>query len=183
MSDLQIADHLFVDCGAYSHHGIYIGEGRVVNFDSTAARKVLGTVNGAPPKIVEVSMDEFSGGSEIHVRAYEESSLCFDSTEAVARAKSKLGERGYDLALNNCEHFAVWCKTGESSSTQVDSACKVVSAGAAADAMGTATIRSAKLLPAPYKIAAYTAGAVVAVGSTTYQYVVERKKNRNAKTS
>ena len=183
MSEFQIADHLFVDCGAYSHHGIYVGDNRVIHFDSTAARKLLGTVNGAPPKIVEVSLDEFSGGSEIHIRVYDDPSTVFGPGESIARARSKLGERGYDLALNNCEHFAVWCKTGEPSSTQVDSACKVVSAGAAGVAMGTAIIRSAKLLPVPYKFAAYTAGAAVAVSSTTYQYVVERKKNRNAKNS
>ena len=183
MSDLNIADHLFVDCGAYSHHGIYIGNGRVIHFDSTAARKILGTVNGAPPRIVEVSLDEFAGDSEIHIRVYDDPSTLRTPEETVIRAQSKLGERGYDLALNNCEHFAVWCKTGESNSTQVDSACKVVSAGAAGVAMGTAIIRSAKLLPVPYKFVAYTAGAAVAVGSTTFQYVVERKKNRKAKTS
>jgi len=37
----------------------------------------------------------------------------------VERAKSRLGERAYNLLLNNCEHFAIWCKTGKSESTQV----------------------------------------------------------------
>ncbi|HEX9027265.1 MAG TPA: lecithin retinol acyltransferase family protein, partial [Clostridium sp.] len=26
------------------------------------------------------------------------------------RFKSKLGENEYNLIVNNCEHFAIWCK-------------------------------------------------------------------------
>src|SRR5436190_1893564 len=38
----------------------------------------------------------------------------------VARAESRLGELGFDMWLNNCEHFATWCRTGISNSAQVD---------------------------------------------------------------
>ena len=38
----------------------------------------------------------------------------------VCRAKSRLGEKKYHLLRNNCEHFALWCKTGISSSEQVE---------------------------------------------------------------
>ena len=31
----------------------------------------------------------------------------------------RLGEEKYNLVTNNCEHFAMWCKTGESVSGQV----------------------------------------------------------------
>ena len=40
--------------------------------------------------------------------------------ETIRRARSRLGERKYDLGLNNCEHYAVWCKTGLRESSQVD---------------------------------------------------------------
>jgi hypothetical protein len=39
--------------------------------------------------------------------------------EVVQRALSKLGEEEYDLFTNNCEHFAIWCKTGSLVSDQV----------------------------------------------------------------
>lgn len=39
--------------------------------------------------------------------------------EIVAKALSRAGDRGYNLLLSNCEHFAHWCVTGESFSTQV----------------------------------------------------------------
>lgn len=40
--------------------------------------------------------------------------------ETVQRAESRLGEKKYNIATNNCEHFAIWCKTGVSESTQVE---------------------------------------------------------------
>ncbi len=40
--------------------------------------------------------------------------------QTVARAKSRLGEKQYFLPTNNCEHFALWCKTGVSESSQVE---------------------------------------------------------------
>ena len=44
----------------------------------------------------------------------------YSGDEAVERARSKLGQGGYNLALNNCEHFAVWCRTGVKDSSQVN---------------------------------------------------------------
>ena len=42
--------------------------------------------------------------------------------ETVARAESRLGETSYNLALNNCESYAMWCKTGVNISYQTMSA-------------------------------------------------------------
>ena len=44
----------------------------------------------------------------------------FSPEETVNRAKIRLGEKNYKLKTNNCEHFAIWCKTGIRESTQVD---------------------------------------------------------------
>ncbi|XP_071828174.1 uncharacterized protein [Apostichopus japonicus] len=45
----------------------------------------------------------------------------------ISRALSKLGERGYNLLLNNCESFAAFCKRGVARSLQVsENICKVV---------------------------------------------------------
>lgn len=47
---------------------------------------------------------------------------CFDPETVISRAESKLGEREYSTFTNNCEHFALWCKTGVSSSEQINKA-------------------------------------------------------------
>ena len=44
----------------------------------------------------------------------------YSAKETVARAKSCLGKAGYELLGNNCEHFALWCKTGVKTSHQVN---------------------------------------------------------------
>lgn len=44
----------------------------------------------------------------------------YSPEETVKRARSRLGENKYNLALNNCEHFAIWCKTNISESHQVN---------------------------------------------------------------
>ncbi|MBD5133059.1 MAG: lecithin retinol acyltransferase family protein [Clostridiales bacterium] len=44
----------------------------------------------------------------------------YSPEETIARAKSRLGEENYNLAANNCEHFALWCKTGVRESHQVN---------------------------------------------------------------
>lgn len=43
----------------------------------------------------------------------------YSAEETVSRALSRVGEEKYNLVTNNCEHFAVWCKTGCSESLQV----------------------------------------------------------------
>ena len=43
----------------------------------------------------------------------------YSPEKTVERAESRLGERAYNIATNNCEHFATWCKTGKSESSQV----------------------------------------------------------------
>ncbi|ESK41255.1 hypothetical protein P256_00244 [Acinetobacter nectaris CIP 110549] len=44
----------------------------------------------------------------------------YSPKEVVERARSRLGEKNYSLLTNNCEHFAVWCKTGVKGSKQVE---------------------------------------------------------------
>lgn len=43
----------------------------------------------------------------------------YSPEETINRAKSKLGDRTYNVILNNCEHFAIWCKTGLHKSEQI----------------------------------------------------------------
>jgi hypothetical protein len=43
----------------------------------------------------------------------------FSAVQIVKRAKSKLGEKGYNLIYNNCEHFVTWSRYGYERSEQV----------------------------------------------------------------
>lgn len=46
--------------------------------------------------------------------------VCYSPEVIIQRAKSRLGERKYNLWTNNCEHFVRWCKTGQSISYQIE---------------------------------------------------------------
>ena len=53
---------------------------------------------------------------------------CLPADIVVERAISRLGENQYYVPGNNCEHFAMWCKTGVSSSEQVENIKNIVEA-------------------------------------------------------
>lgn len=46
--------------------------------------------------------------------------------QTIERARSKLGESKYSLIFNNCEHYAIWCKTGLHQSHQVEAVLSAV---------------------------------------------------------
>jgi hypothetical protein len=102
--------HLIVYRRGYTHHGIYLGDGRVVHY--------AGRVKYPHGLIEEISLAEFSEGRAL--RAEKWRAGCFNGNEIVRRARSRLGERRYDLLRNNCEHFCNWCRLGENRSFQVE---------------------------------------------------------------
>lgn len=53
-------------------------------------------------------------------KVYVEKHCSLPISEIVERANSRVGEKGYNLLSNNCEHFARWCCDGEWKSKQAD---------------------------------------------------------------
>jgi hypothetical protein len=121
---MAAGDHLYYyrSGSLYSHHGICCGDGTVVHYESSLWLKLAGTwldPQIAEPTVRRVTLEEFAQGKAVIVRDY---SQCDDPQTVVQRALSRLGESDYDLWENNCEHFAVWCKTGRARSMQVEAA-------------------------------------------------------------
>ena len=168
-------DHLFVYCTVYSHHGIDLGNGRLIHFESDPWRKLSGAIAGkVSPKIREIALDEFSGGRPLNVRQYE---ICDDVETVIERSRSRIGEVGYDVFGNNCEHFAVWCKTGKHASTQVESLRDAVKPLGSAVATSAVIMRTARRLPGRARALAYGAAFALTAGSFAYRYVEKRMEN------
>ena len=168
-------DHLFVYRTGYSHHGIDLGNGRVIHFESDPWRKLSGTIIGkAAPKIREVSLNEFSGGRPLNVRQYE---ICDDVETVIERSRNRVGDVRYDVFQNNCEHFAVWCKTGRHESTQVESLREAVKRHRPAAATSALIIRAARRLPGRARALAYGAAFGLTAGAFTYRYLEKRFEN------
>ena len=103
--------------------------------------------------------------------------LADDPELVVDRATQRIGEDCFDLFDNNCEHFAVWCKTGQHHSTQVDAvvdAAKPAVKGAAAAAI---ILRSSRYLPRPTRKWAYGAALAVTAGAFASRYLENRLRN------
>lgn len=106
-----LAAHIVASRLGYMHHGIYVGDGKVMHYAgmSRAFRR---------RPVVEVSLAEFSRGRPVRVVRHPQQR--FTSDEVIARARSRLGEDCYRLLSNNCEHFCEWCIGGESRSRQIE---------------------------------------------------------------
>ena len=103
--------HMVTPRRGYTHHGIYVGGGRIVQYGGLSWRLRRGPVE-------EVSLSQFSQGRPVWVRVV--GSHWFDQHEVVRRARLRLGEDRYSVLTNNCEHFCEWCVRGEHRSYQVD---------------------------------------------------------------
>ncbi len=109
-------DHLSAARGLYTHHAIDLGDGRVIHYSGTASEKQNAEVRLDP-------YEAFVDGCHVLVVEYSNS---HSADEVIRRALSRLAEHRYDLMFNNCEHFARWCKTGDSASEQVRDATATV---------------------------------------------------------
>ena len=130
--------HLIVYRRGYTHHGIYLGDGRVVHY--------AGRIKYPHGLIEEISLAEFSEGRALRAEKWRTGR--FNGNEIVRRARSRLGERRYDLLRNNCEHFCNWCRLGENRSFQVELLTAPVRLLRSAALRVCATYRSFRGVPA-----------------------------------
>ena len=133
--------------GLYDHYGIYTGNGGMIHYADLSGdwgnnivvhRTTIDAFKGDSESLFVIDFDKFvkkHGLSFSDIVTPEGINVAklltamlrnsnyyhlYTPEETVQRAESRLGERCYDLATNNCEHFAIWCKTGVSESTQVE---------------------------------------------------------------
>ncbi|KAL5568140.1 hypothetical protein UlMin_024715 [Ulmus minor] len=144
---LKEGDHIYAyrNLLAYSHHGIYVGENRVIHYTRTEENtktskskscKECGFNSNTHRGVVVSCLDCFLQGHSLHRFDYTVSSghfafkrsgtcstgHCDEPSVVVKRAYEMLyynafGE--YNLLYNNCECFAIYCKTGHSASFQI----------------------------------------------------------------
>ncbi|GAB2265516.1 hypothetical protein Dimus_000566 [Dionaea muscipula] len=151
---LKPGDHIYSwrHAWIYAHHGIYVGEGRVIHFTRAAGQEVgTGTAldhvifsssakRAGPPcevcgdqsmasGVISSCLDCFLSGGELYLFEYGVSPVFFlakarggtctlavsDPPDDVLHRASYLLEKGfgvYNIFKNNCEDFAIYCKTG-----------------------------------------------------------------------
>ena len=102
----------------YYHYGIFISEDEVIQFG-------LPDDPGKPAdqiRVLATNIDTFLGGGELEtgIPTAEERKTMRRAEEIIKTARSRIGEGGYHILHNNCEHFVNDCVFGNSSSHFLD---------------------------------------------------------------
>ena len=119
MKEARYGDIVRVSLGSIYHYGIFVSEEEVIQF-------------GLPPtpdrraedvEVLSSDVSLFLQGGFLEVGECEgrEKKRRKTPAETVSAAKKRLGERGYDILHNNCEHFANECAFGEKISFMTES--------------------------------------------------------------
>jgi len=111
MAELPIGAHLVTPRTGYLHHGLYIGEGRVIHYAGLADN-----MKSAP--VEETSLEAFRAGYRFWVEPHHNSP--YTPETIVRRARQRMSEDEYSVIWNNCEHFVNWCIDNYHSSRQVN---------------------------------------------------------------
>lgn len=114
----EYGNQIRVNRGMYYHHGIYESDDVIYQFASPEGAEIspeTATVN-------TTTLEKFLNGGVLEVREYSDDELktLRKPDEIIEYAKAHLGEMGYNLFTNNCEHFSNRCAFGESKSDQID---------------------------------------------------------------
>lgn len=109
--EIPAGTHLSTRRRGYLHHGVYVGLGEVVHFRRPGLRRPRG-------RVVVATFEEFSRGGLVCVESSGD--VPYSGMQVVIRARSRVGEPGYSLLRNNCEHFSNWCVRGVPTSSQVE---------------------------------------------------------------
>lgn len=118
MSQIAIWRTLPVAPFGYWHHGVLCPDKTVIHFKSRSS-----LIGKRHARIVHTSFRSFIGSSTpSHTPVYRIIHRKQLAPQIVLqRARSCLGQRGYNLFHNNCESFATWAVTGHSHSYQIES--------------------------------------------------------------
>lgn len=116
--DAAAGDVIRIRLGSVYHYGIFVSEDEVIQFGlppTAENRAAEGEV-----RVLATDIDVFACGCIVETAQLDRSERKrrVPPEETVARARARLGESGYNLLHNNCEHFVNECVFGESRCTQ-----------------------------------------------------------------
>ncbi len=105
--------------GLYYHHGIFISADEVIHFTGNDDDGVL---DWSRAHVIKSDLQKFLRGGTVEVKEYTDAELAdlYPVEGIVNYARTCLGDGGYNLIFNNCEHFANACTLGKYRSRQVE---------------------------------------------------------------
>ena len=114
--DYYPGDIIRVKLGSVYHYGIFVSDEEVIQFGYPPIAKY----QDKEKAVVATDIDTFACDQLIEVGAFtfSDHKKRFKSNITIELARKRLGEGGYDIIENNCEHFAFECYCGRHFSSQ-----------------------------------------------------------------
>lgn len=117
----KMGDHIRVlrIGGLYAHHGVYVSDEEVIHFTGKDDDSIL---DWSKPEVISSDLEYFLKDGVLEIKEYsdEEFPDLYSPEQIVTYARACLGDKGYNLVFNNCEHFANVCTLGRFRSNQVE---------------------------------------------------------------
>ncbi len=121
VSEPQYGDMIRVKAGKVLHYGIYVSDEEVIQFGESP---ILGVKSAEEIVVLATNIDAFLQGEFLEVVAFDkkEQKRKNAADKIVEIARMRIGEKGYHILRNNCEHFAYECVFGVHKSEQAEKA-------------------------------------------------------------
>lgn len=100
------------------HYGVYVSDTEVIQFGKNPSLRIGATE--ADVCVLSTDINEFRNGTypEFADMSFSEKMKRLNPEKTVKLARERLGEGGYNIIHNNCEHFAYECVFGKKYSSQ-----------------------------------------------------------------
>ena len=120
----KAGDIIRVCLGEIYHYGIYVSDEEIIQFGeppTTILRK------DDEVEVCVTGIEGFLCSKFLEVAQLDKKELKKSRTkdEVVSIARSRIGEKGYSILYNNCEHFVNECVFGEKICSQTDNIRKM----------------------------------------------------------
>ena len=118
LKQAQAGDMVRVKLGSIYHYGVFASEDEIIQFGLAPSMRSM--LKDSEIEVCISDVDTFLAGGFLEVAVFErgEKKKNRPADEALDYARSRIGERGYSILYNNCEHFAYECITGSTYCSQ-----------------------------------------------------------------
>ncbi|MBE7084749.1 MAG: 4'-phosphopantetheinyl transferase superfamily protein [Clostridiales bacterium] len=115
-----LGDMIRVKLKSVYHYGVFVSDDEVIQFG--LAPNMRQAVKDSDVEVCVSDIETFIQGSmlEVAVLDKKEKKTRIPAFLSVKKARERLGEKGYNILYNNCEHFAYECIFGAKKCTQAD---------------------------------------------------------------
>lgn len=120
LKQAEMGDMVRVRLGRIYHYGIFVSEDEIIQFG--LAPSLTAPQKDSEIEVCTSDVDVFLAGGFLEVAEYDRAERRKNRSpkEIVKIARSRIGERGYSIIYNNCEHFAYECVTGKKYCSQTE---------------------------------------------------------------